>query len=111
LVEAKQTYTADALEHSELVESATELIVTTPKMYAMNLKNAEFNALVQRMLGRPVKITLKVGETTREPAPAAPAAKTDEVAARALEHPEVKRFQELFPDSQVRTVRNLKDAL
>jgi DNA polymerase-3 subunit gamma/tau len=108
LIDAKQTYVADALEHSELSESASELMVTAPKMYAMNLKQAEFTAIVHRVIGRPVKVTVKIGETTREPAPAA-APKVDEVAARALEHPEVKRFQELFPDSQVRTVRNLKD--
>jgi hypothetical protein len=111
LIEAKQTYTADALEHSDLNESAAELVITTPKLYAMNLKNAEFNTIVHRVLGRPVKITIKIGETAREAAPAAATApQADEVSARALEHPEVKRFQELFPDSQVRTVRNLKDA-
>jgi DNA polymerase-3 subunit gamma/tau len=108
LLEAKQTYVADALEHSELTESATELIVTAPKMYSLNFKGSDFTAIVQRIIGRPVKVILKIGETEREPEPAAP--KTDEVSARALEHPEVKRFQELFPDSQVRTVRNLKDA-
>jgi DNA polymerase III subunit gamma/tau len=107
LLEAKQTYVADALEHSELTESATELIVTAPKLYAMNLKHGDFTAVVHRVIGRPVKVTVKIGETTREPEPSAPPA--DEVASRALEHPEVKRFQELFPDSQVRTVRNLKD--
>jgi DNA polymerase-3 subunit gamma/tau len=107
LLEAKQTYVADALEHSEMIESAVELIVTTPKLYAMNLKHGDFTSIVHRVVGRPVKVTVKIGETDREPAPAAPQA--DEVAARALEHPEVKRFQELFPDSQVRTVRNLKD--
>jgi DNA polymerase-3 subunit gamma/tau len=107
LLEAKQTYVADALEHSELIESATELIVTTPKLYAMNLKHGDFTAIVHKVVGRPVKVTIKIGETEREPEQAA---QTDEVAARALEHPEVKRFQELFPDSQVRTVRNLKDA-
>jgi DNA polymerase-3 subunit gamma/tau len=109
LLEAKQTFGADALEHSELIESATELIFTTPKAYAMNLKDADFNAIVQRVAGRPVKVTLKIGETERRES-AAPAVQVDEVATRALEHPEVKRFQELFPDSQVRTVRNLKDA-
>jgi hypothetical protein len=108
LLEAKQTYVADALEHSELDESATELTVTTPKLYSMNFKGGDFTAIVHRVIGRPVKVTIKIGETQREPEPAAP--KTDEVSARALEHPEVKRFQELFPDSQVRTVRNLKDA-
>jgi DNA polymerase-3 subunit gamma/tau len=109
LIEAKQTYVADALEHSELIESATELIVTTPKLYAMNLKHGDFTAIVHRVVARPVKVTVKIGETERAPAPAA-VPQTDEVAARALEHPEVKRFQELFPDSQVRTVRNLRDA-
>jgi DNA polymerase-3 subunit gamma/tau len=109
LLEAKQTYVADAVEHSELVESATELILTTPKAYAMNLRDADFTAIAQRVVGRPVKVTLKIGETDRRE-PIAPALQIDEVATRALEHPEVKRFQELFPDSQVRTVRNLKDA-
>ncbi len=109
LLEAKQTYSADALEHSELAESAMELVFTTPKLYAMNLKGNEFTAIVHKVLGKPVKVTIKIGETTREAAPAA-APQADEVSSRALEHPEVKRFQELFPDSQVRTVRNLKDA-
>jgi hypothetical protein len=75
----------------------------------MNLKGSEFTAIVHKVLGKPVKVTIKIGETTREAAPAA-APQADEVSSRALEHPEVKRFQELFPDSQVRTVRNLKDA-
>jgi DNA polymerase-3 subunit gamma/tau len=109
LLEAKQTYVADALEHSEMIESATELIVTTPKLYSLNFKGGDFTAIAQRVIGRPVKVTIKIGETSREPAPAAAPPQTDEVSARALEHPEVKRFQELFPDSQVRTVRNLKD--
>jgi DNA polymerase-3 subunit gamma/tau len=111
LLEAKQTYVADALEHSELIESAAEIVVTAPKLYSMNFKGSEFTAIVQRVVGRPVKVTIKIGETERVAAPvAAPAPQNDETSARALEHPEVKRFQELFPDSQVRTVRNLKDA-
>ena len=108
LMDAKQTYVADALEHSEIAESANEIVFTTPKLYAMNLKHAEFPALAQKIAGRPVKVTVKVGGTSREPAPAAPKV-DDEASARALEHPEVKRFQELFPDSQIRTVRNLRD--
>ena len=32
----------------------------------------------------------------------------DDVSERALSHPEVRRFQEMFPDAQVRVVRNLK---
>jgi hypothetical protein len=33
----------------------------------------------------------------------------DDVSERALAHPEVQRFQEMFPDAQVRVVRNLKE--
>jgi DNA polymerase-3 subunit gamma/tau len=113
LIEAKQMHVADALEHSELTEKPGEILITTPKMYMLYLKQADFEASVRRLAG-PVKLTVKAGENvTSGPVasmpsqPAAPAA--DEVSARALAHPEVKRFQELFPDSQVRTVRNLRE--
>src|SRR5439155_496221 len=109
LLEAKQTHVADALENSELAESESELSFTTPKMYVMYLKQAEFESAVRRVLGKPVKITIKAGETSRVPGvtPAAkPPRQQDEVTARALGHPEVRRFQEMFPDSQVRAVRN-----
>ena len=45
-------------------------------------------------------------------APAAPKSSKieGEAAERALAHPEVQRFQELFPGAQVRAVRNLKES-
>ena len=112
LLDAKLTHVADALEHSELVESPTELVFTTPKMYQLYLKQADFEAAAKRIAGRPVRVTIKVGEAARSAAPAATIApkREDEATARALSHPEVKRFQEIFPDAQVRTVRNLKDS-
>jgi hypothetical protein len=110
-MEAKQTHIADALEQSSLVESATELVFTTPKMYVMYLKQADFEATVRRVLGKPFKITIKAGEpaAVEVPLAAGTPVKEDEVTTRALSHPEVRRFQEIFPDSQVRTVRNLKE--
>jgi len=111
LAEAKLTHVADAVEHSEVTESAAEIIFTAPKMYQLFLKGPEFEAAVRRVAGRTVRITLKVGEAA--PAVARKAAeppKTDEASERALAHPEVKRFQELFPESQVRAVRNLKES-
>jgi len=107
LLEAKLTHVADALEHSELAESPNELVFTTPKMYQLYLKQAEFEAAAKRIAGRPVRITIKLGEPVRSAAPAPK--QEDEATARALAHPEVKRFQEVFPGAQVRTVRNLKD--
>ena len=111
LLEAKLTHVADALEHSELAESPNELVFTTPKMYQLYLKQTEFEAAAKRIAGRPVRVTIKIGDPARQAAPAAAAPKKseDEATTRALAHPEVKRFQEVFPGAQVRTVRNLKD--
>jgi DNA polymerase-3 subunit gamma/tau len=109
LLEAKLTHVADALEHTELTESPAELVFTTPKMYQLYLKQPDFEAAAKRVVGRPVRVAIKIGDA----APAVPVARSpkheDEATSRALSHPEVKRFQEVFPDAQVRTVRNLKD--
>ena len=111
LAEAKLTHVADAVEHSEIIETAAEIAFTAPKMYQLFLKGPEFEAAVRRMAGRTVKITLKVGEAAAAPPPkAAVAPAKDEAAERALAHPEVKRIQELFPESHVRAVRNLKES-
>jgi hypothetical protein len=44
-----------------------------------------------------------------EPKPQSQPPAEDETTRRALAHPDVQRFRELFPDSEVRVVRNLKD--
>ena len=86
------------------------LFRSTPKMYQLYLKEPEFEAQVKKAAGRPVRVTIKIGEVAQASAPAPRAAPPpDEASARALEHPEVKRFQEMFPDAQLRTVRNLKE--
>ncbi|MGH9594050.1 MAG: hypothetical protein ACRD5L_13245, partial [Bryobacteraceae bacterium] len=110
LLESKQVYVADAVHSSEVAESSTEVVFTTPKEYQINLKGAEFEAAVRRVAGRPVRVVVKVGEVAATAAmPRAAIVAADEVSTRALEHPEVKRFQEMFPDSHVRAVRNLKE--
>ena len=111
LVEAKQVHIADAIEHSEISESPNDLLITTSKMYTMYLKQPGFEAAVLKVLGKITRITIKVGEVAAPASSPAQSAKpqTDEAAQRALANPEVQRFQELFPDSQVRTVRNLSD--
>jgi len=109
LLEAKLISLADALEHSELAESSGELVFTTPKIYQLNVKQPEFEAIAKKAAGRPVRVTIKIGDAAAA-TPVAPAPKReDEATARALAHPVVKRFQDVFEDAQVRTVRNLKD--
>jgi DNA polymerase-3 subunit gamma/tau len=118
LIAGKQLHIADAVEHSGIDEAANELIITTPKMYVAYLKQAGFEAAVLKVLGRAVRITIKIEEAGKGSGSAAPAGQTlssanppqaDETAQRALANPEVQRFQEMFPDSQVRTVRNLRE--
>jgi hypothetical protein len=58
-----------------------------------------------------VRIRFEPTASAVAPAPVekAPAAEESELRQRALSHPGVKRFQELFPEAQVRAVRNLSE--
>jgi len=114
LIAAKKDHLADAVEHCEVTETPTEIIFITAKMYQLFLKDTALDAAVKQVIGGPKRITVKVGEVAA-PAAAAPAAPKSqkvegEAAERALAHPEVQRFQELFPGAQVRAVRNLKES-
>jgi len=109
LIESKQLHIADAIEHSEIAESPNELIVTTPKMYSMYLKQPGFEAAVLKVLGRSVRLTIRTGEIETAPLANAPAPGKDEAAERARANPEVQRFQEVFKHSEIRTVRDLRD--
>jgi hypothetical protein len=73
------------------------------------LKQPDFEAAVKRVLGRAVRITIKAGEAAAQAPIARAAPAEDAVRERALANPEVQRFQEEFPESQVRAVRNLRE--
>jgi hypothetical protein len=53
-----------------------------------------------------VKVTAGTADVVEVRKPKPP---QDDASERALSHPEVRRFQETFPDAQVRVVRNLKE--
>jgi DNA polymerase-3 subunit gamma/tau len=114
LIEAKKDHLADAVEHCEVTETPTEVVFTTAKMYQLFLKDAALDAAVKQVIGGPRRITVKVGEVAAPAVATAPPPKgpsvEGETAERALAHPEVQRFQELFPGAQVRAVRNLKES-
>ena len=104
-------FTADALEHSQVVEKGAELQFITTAEFKLAMDARELQKIVQQVLGRPMKIAVVIGEPEITAAATAPAAAAGEgeVTERALSNPEVKRFREMFPDAQVRTVRNLKE--
>jgi len=111
LLELGLNFTADAVEHSEVVESGGELRFITPEEFRLAMDPRDLNKVVQQIAGRPMKVTVEVGTPAVAVAAAsvAKAPGADEVSERALAHPEVRRFQELFPDAHVRTVRDLKE--
>ena len=101
-------FTADAVEHSTVTEAKGELHFTTPEEFKLAMNEKDILKAVQKIAGRPMRIKITLG--TPQPGPtAAVAPPADDVSERALAHPEVRRFQETFPDAQVRVVRNLKE--
>ncbi|MDQ6705688.1 MAG: DNA polymerase III subunit gamma/tau, partial [Acidobacteriota bacterium] len=109
LMELSMPYTADAIEHSRVTASDTEIAVQTPKEYSLAINVEELQKAVRHLGGSPMRVKLNF---TDEPVPekTAPVKKPDddEITTRALGNPEVQRFRELF-GGEVRTVRNLKE--
>lgn len=108
LLEMGMQFTADAVEHSQIAESNGELVFTSPEEFKLALNERDILKVVQKVAGRPMRIKIALGtpdpgETPKLKPP------QDDVSERALAHPEVQRFQEMFPDAQVRVVRNLKE--
>jgi len=112
LAELGANFTADAVEHSAVSERAGELQFETPHDYEMAMRVPDLQKAAQMAAGKPMRVKVTFGapevsgavQTKVESAPT-----DDEVSRRALAHPEVQRFQQLFPDAQVRAVRNLKE--
>jgi len=105
-VEFGMQTTADAIEHSQIGESNGRLNFVTPDDYRGLMSEKDILKIVQKVAGRAMRFEITFGT----PKASLPVAKTqDDVSERALSHPEVKRFQETFPDAQVRVVRNLKE--
>lgn len=103
------TFTADAVEHSLIAEVNGELQFTTPRDFSLGMSPDDINKAVRQIAGRPIRLKITTGETgplpEGGPAMQKPA---DDVSERALSHPEVQRFREVF-GGEVRDVRNLKE--
>jgi DNA polymerase-3 subunit gamma/tau len=117
LNEQGQTFLADAVEHAQVEEASGEVRFTAPREFSLSLKSGELRAAVVKLLGRPVKICAIAGESDAAALPQAPppsanspvSTEENDVSGRALAHPEVQRFRQMFPGSHVRAVRNLKE--
>jgi DNA polymerase-3 subunit gamma/tau len=111
MVEAGLQFSADAMLQANAALVNNELIINAPKACQLDLGREEvLRALKQ--LGYPaLRFKVVFGDVTPSGAPVAPAAKPvvkDDVTERALNHPEIQRFRDLF-GGEVRNVRNLKE--
>jgi len=103
------TYTADALAHADIHESGGELELTAPKEYALALRSTELDKVLRKAVGRARRVKVQLVEAESRQAPAAAARESgEELTRRALSDPAVRRFLEVFPDAELRAVRDLK---
>jgi DNA polymerase-3 subunit gamma/tau len=112
LAEAGLDFTADAVLEAELNLQNAELLIRAPKRLLLSLQDPKLQAIASEVIGKRVSIRVEAGSVQQDVPPkeakTAPADGSD-LRERALSHPGVKRFQELFPDAQIRTVRNLNE--
>lgn len=111
---AGMAFSADAVARAEVDLRGSDLVIKAPKPMLLALRDAGVQRIAATVTGKPVRVKVEAGEGMAAAAP--PSASSDstsdsdgELRQRALSHPGVKRFQELFPGAQVRTVRNLNE--
>src|SRR4051794_19528813 len=113
LCAAGMQFSADALMQCDVELKGGELVLRGPKGSLFSLRDPKVQTVGTQVAGKPVKVRLEAGEAAVSSVVVAKSANgkdTDSaLRERALEHPGVKRFQELFPNAQVRTVRNLSE--
>jgi DNA polymerase-3 subunit gamma/tau len=104
-------FSADAILQADVSVQGSDLLVRGSKTLSFALKDPAIQRVAAQVLGKPVRVKFEAGESSKAapPVPVRSAGEDSELRARALSHPGVKRFQELFPDAQVRTVRNLNE--
>lgn len=108
----KKSFAADAAEHAEVIENGGTVEFLVPRQHMLSLRGPEVSQCLESLLGKKVKIKITISETAASASAAAPEARPqgdEETMKRALENPEVRRAQELFPGSAVRSVRDLKE--
>ena len=117
LIELGMKMSADAVQHADVRTDGAEVVFTTAKSFLLGLKDAAVARSASALLGRPVKVRIEIDANMTAPSSLAPGSERKEtqmpadenVTERALSHPGVKRFQELFPGAHVRAVRNLNE--
>ena len=83
-------FTADAIEHSSVSETKGELHFVAPEEFRLAMNEKDILKAVQKIARRPLRIRIAFG-TPEASQTARPKPPPDDVSARALSHPEVRR--------------------
>lgn len=103
------TFILDAIVHSNVRAAGNELTIQLPSEFKLMAKAEEIQKALKQQGFAPMRIRFELTDQSAPPKAAAPTpAQEDDVTRRALAHPEVQRFRELF-GGEVRGVRNLKE--
>jgi len=109
MVEKGLRFSADAIAQSDVALVNGELQITAAKNFQLDLGREEILTALKHLGYPALRFKVNFGEVKTAAAALPEAApREDELTERALSHPEVKRFRELF-GGEVRTVRNLKE--
>ncbi len=109
-------FSADAMAQASAALVNNKLVITASKQFQLDLGRSEISAAL-KLMGHPaLRFEIVFGEEKPAAKPASvpsaslsnPAA-GDETTERALGHPEVQRYRDLF-GGDVRNVRNLKES-
>ncbi len=111
LAAAGMSASADAVQESEVRLEGSEVVIRAPKSLTLALRDAAVARTAAQVVGKPVRMRIEIDENSnRAQKPREqPVPESSGVRERALSHPGVKHFQEVFPDAQVRTVRDLNE--
>ncbi|MBM3775211.1 MAG: DNA polymerase III subunit gamma/tau [Acidobacteria bacterium] len=111
LRELKLEHTADLVKDAAVSEAAGELRIESPEPALLKIE-VDNIGLGLKKIGKALKVRIAPGSgqnaAAGESAAAGETAPPDDLRERALGHPEVRRFQEVF-GGEVRQVRNLKE--
>jgi DNA polymerase-3 subunit gamma/tau len=107
LTEAGKRTSASAASQIEVVEAADGIKLVGPKEVAFTLRQPDFQKAVMAVAGRTLKVTIEISE--KAAAAPAPERDTSAITSRVLANPEVQRFQQLFPESTIKTVEDLSN--
>lgn len=109
LIESKRKFSADAVAAAQIEEKPGVIRFLAPRAYTRPLQAKEVASAVHAVLGRAPKIEVIEDNSiaVATAAPKAPSIDDEALRAKALADPAVQLYQQMFPDAQLRGVKDL----